>query len=178
MIENFCAPKALGASKAGIEKFAEDLAKKIGFGPGDSIEELVQKSGGKLVVGTSGFGDKDSGSIVAREVNDFEIFVSRHTSLKRDRFTIAHEIGHLLLHFKAIKDQNEAAVMRATRYVDPEDQDQQRAEWEANWFAAAFLMPSEDFFKAFDEGGLSMAAEVCGVSHVAAEIRAKRLGLA
>ncbi len=175
MKDNFYAPKALGASKAGVEKYAEDLAKKIGFGPGDSIEELVQKSGGKLVVGTSGFGDEDSGSIVARAVNDFEIYVSRHTSLKRDRFTIAHELGHLLLHFGAIKKVNENAVMRATRYVDQSDQDQQRAEWEANWFAAAFLMPSEEFTEAFRSGGASNAASVCGVSLHAAKIRADNL---
>ncbi|AUQ55713.1 ImmA/IrrE family metallo-endopeptidase [Phaeobacter inhibens] len=177
MTGNFYAPKPLGASKAGVERFAEDLAKQIGFGPGDSIEELVQRVGGKLVVGTSGFGDEDSGSIIARETDDFDIFVSRHTSLKRDRFTIAHELGHLLLHFKAIKEADPSAVMRATRNVDPHDSDQQRAEWEANWFAAAFLMPSDDFISAVEEGGVSFAAATCGVSQVAAEIRAKNLSI-
>ncbi|MBO9436302.1 ImmA/IrrE family metallo-endopeptidase [Ruegeria sp. R13_0] len=177
MIENFYAPKALGASKAGVERFAEDLAKKIGFGPGDSIEELVQRIGGRLVVGTSGFGDEESGSIIAREVNDFEIFVSRHTSLKRDRFTIAHELGHLLLHFRAIKDEDEHAVMRATRYVDQSDQDQQRAEWEANWFAAAFLMPSTEFAATVKKSGVHSAAIEYGVSQVAADIRAKNLNV-
>lgn len=177
MTGNFYVPKPLGASKAGVERFAEDLAKKIGFGPGDSIEELVQRVGGKLVVGTSGFGDEDSGSIIARDTDDFDIFVSGHTSLKRDRFTIAHEIGHLLLHFKSIKDEDPGAVMRATRYVDPGDREQQRAEWEANWFAAAFLMPSEEFTEAFRAGGVENAALICDVSLHAAKIRAENLNL-
>lgn len=177
MTGNFYAPKPLGASKAGVERFAEDLAEQIGFGPGDSIEELVKRIGGKLVVGTSGFGDEDSGSIIARDTDDFEIYVSRHTSLKRDRFTIAHELGHFLLHFKAIKNEDPNAVMRATRYVDPNDNEQQRAEWEANWFAAAFLMPSDDFSEAVRESGISSAAQKFGVSQMAAEIRAKKLGV-
>lgn len=171
------APKALGASKAGIEKFAEDLAQKIGFSAGDSIEKLVQKVGGKLVVGTSGSGDEDSGSIIAREMNDFDIYVSRHTSLKRDRFTVAHELGHLLLHFGAVKKSHPKAAMRATRYVDREDKAQQRVEWEANWFAAAFLMPSDQFAEAFEAGGIGRAASVCGVSISAAKIRAENLSL-
>lgn len=175
MSDKFCAPKALGASKAGVEKFAEDLANKIGFGPGDSIEELVQRIGGRLVVGSSGDGDEDSGSVIARDVNDFEIYVSRHTSLKRDRFTIAHEIGHLILHFAAAKQAG--AVMRATRNVDPNDREQQRAEWEANWFAAAFLMPSNEFKASVKEGGVASAASKFGVSRLAAEIRAKNLNI-
>ncbi len=175
MKDCFLAPKPLGASKAGVERFAEDLAQKIEFDLGDSIEELVHRIGGRLVVGSSGEGDDQSGSIVARDVNDFEIFVSRHTSLKRDRFTIAHELGHLLLHFGAIKA--DGAIMRATRNVDPNDREQQRAEWEANWFAAAFLMPSEKFIAAVRDGGVSSAAAQCGVSHVAAKIRAKNLNI-
>ncbi len=177
MATNYQAPKALGASKAGVQKFAEDFAKKIGFEAGDSIEELVSRFGGRMTVGTSGFGDDNSGSIVARETNDFEIFVSRHTSLKRDRFTIAHELGHLLLHLPAIKAGSENAVMRATRYVDPEDEEQRRAEWEANWFAAAFLMPKKVFLEAVTSRGLDHAAEVCGVSLAAADIRAKNLNI-
>ena len=168
----------LGASKAGVQSFAEEVADKLDFSAGDSIEDLVTRVGGRLVVGTSGFGDQDSGSIIAREANDFDIFVSRHTSLKRDRFTIAHEIGHLVLHLPRIKKDDPDAYMRATRYVDPDDSVQQKAEWEANWFAAAFIMPSAVFTKAFRQGGVEMAASVCGVSVNAADIRSKNLGLA
>jgi len=171
-------PTGLGASKASVEKFAEDIAKHVGFMPGDSIEELVERVGGKLEVGSSGGGDAESGSIVASAVDDFVIYVSRHTSLKRDRFTIAHELGHLLLHLDPIKKTNSHAVMRATRWVDENDQQQKRAEWEANWFAAGFLMPSEHFVKDYEALGLAGVTAKYGVSTTAAQIRAKSLGLA
>jgi Zn-dependent peptidase ImmA (M78 family) len=170
-------PRGLGASKANVEKFAEDIADHVKFLPGDSIEELVERVGGNLVVGSSGSGDAESGSIVANAVDDFVIYVSRHTSLKRDRFTIAHELGHLLLHLDPIKKLDPNAGMRATRWVDETDQSQKRAEWEANWFAAGFLMPSAHFVEDHNALGLVGVISKYGVSATAAEIRAKSLGL-
>lgn len=170
-------PCGLGASKATVEQFAETVAENVGFMPGDSIEDLVERTGGKLVVGSSGNGDAESGSIVAHAVDDFTIYVSRHTSLKRDRFTIAHELGHLLMHLDPIKQSDPNAGMRATRWVDETDKSQKRAEWEANWFAAAFLMPKDNFTADYKALGLASVAAKYGVSTTAAEIRAKSLGL-
>lgn len=170
-------PQAIGASKAGVESFAQEIAEKINFEPGDSIEALVDRIGGKLVVGSSGHGDAESGSIIASALNDFTIYVSHHTSLKRDRFTIAHEIGHLLLHFGAIKKEQPSAVMRATRYVDDTDPEQQRAEWEANWFAAGFLMPRDAFSDTWENEGPEKTAKKFGVSQSAAKVRARTLEL-
>jgi Zn-dependent peptidase ImmA (M78 family) len=46
----------------------------------------------------------------------------------------------------------------ATRWVDETNENLKRAEWEANWFAAAFLMPS---------GAFPMdSAEIDGQAHV------------
>ncbi|WP_293448883.1 ImmA/IrrE family metallo-endopeptidase [Planktotalea sp.] len=171
------APMAIGASKTAVDKFAENVATRLKFNPSDSIEGLIERSGGKLVVGSSGHGDIDSGSIIARAVDDYVIYISCYTSLKRERFTIAHELGHLLLHFGKIKNANPEAVMRATRNVDPNDKKQQKAEWKANWFAAGFLMPRQAFSNAYENKGLSYAARLCGVSDSAAEIRVKTLKL-
>jgi Zn-dependent peptidase ImmA (M78 family) len=177
MTQGYKKPSSIGASKVQIESFAEETAKKLHFAPGDSIEELVERIGGKLVIGSSGDGDVDSGSIVVNALNDFTIYISRLTSLKRDRFTIAHELGHLLLHFMPIKNEDPDAIMRATRWVDEGDSSQQRAEWEANWFAASFLMPASAFKEAFRAGGISGAQRHFNVSFKAAEIRAKSLNI-
>ena len=67
--------------------------------------------------------------------------------------------------------------MRATRWVDETDKSQKRAEWEANWFAAAFLMPKDNFTADYKALGLASVAAKYGVSTTAAEIRAKSLGL-
>ena len=64
--------------------------------------------------------------------------------------------------------------MKATRRVDEHDKDLVRWEWEANWFASAFLMPSEEFQKAFHDGD---ASEKFGVTSSAVSVRAKTLGL-
>lgn len=170
-------PKGIFASKENVSKFAENIAEQLNFNAGDNIEELIENVGGKIVVGSSGTGDTESGSIVARSVNDFTIYISGHTSLKRDRFTIAHELGHLLLHLGPIKKDDPDAVMRATRWVDKNDQNQQRAEWEANWFAASFLMPRAIFEEFYNEHNEQTTAQKFGVSVKAVQIRAKSLGL-
>lgn len=168
--------RAIRATKDRVESFAEELAKQVNFNPGDDIEDLVRRAGGELVVGSSGHGDAESGSIVVRAMDDFTIYLSQHTSSKRDRFTIAHELGHLLLHFKPLLKEHPGATMRATRYVDEGDSEQQRAEWEANWFAAGFLMPRNEFTKAYQDNP-RFAADMFKVSLSAAKIRAKSLNL-
>jgi Zn-dependent peptidase ImmA (M78 family) len=82
-----------------------------------------------------------------------------------------------VLHLAAIKASDESAIMRATRSVDENDESQKRAEWEANWFAAAFLMPREQFSDIFKTGGLSAVQDVFDVSSAAATTRARSLGL-
>lgn len=80
----------------------------------------------------------------------------------RDRFTIAHEIGHLLLH-----DYNSVALCRADEkvsipiYADPE--------WQANVFAGEFLM-NADLIKGMSAQEVSSA---CGASFQAASIQLK-----
>ena len=176
MLKNFVQPTGAGIPKRAVESFAEELAKSLNFEPGGSIEELVASTGGTLVFGSSGAGDYDSGSIIARELDDYTIYVSRNTSRQRDRFTIAHELGHLALHLPSIKANDSRAIMRATRSVDESDEGQKRAEWEANWFAAAFLMPREKFSAIYERGGLYAVQQIFDVSPAAAATRAKSLG--
>ena len=79
--------------------------------------------------------------------------------LFRSRFTIAHELGHFLMHDP-----------KARAYAARGDTG--RIEWEANWFAAGFLMPTKQF-KELKVKGFS-SEELAGYFHVsrqAAEIR-------
>lgn len=173
----FKTPVGVGASKAVIEGFAEQVANMFGFKPGDSLEELVATHGGKIVFGSSGEEDHESGSIIARSLSDYTIYLSPNTSRLRDRFTIAHELGHLFLHLPKMKKTAPTAVMRATRWVDETDASQQRAELEANWFAAALLMPADAFRAIYSTRGASCAKEVFDVSRAAVSTRARALGL-
>jgi Zn-dependent peptidase ImmA (M78 family) len=136
----------------------------------------VRKLNGDLKYGWNSFDEIDGGSIQADSLNNFTIFVSELTSSKRDRFTIAHELGHLVLHLQMIKKEKPDAGMRATRHVDSSNENLQRAEWEANWFAAQLLMPRREFKRCVDTFGVDHAAKVFNVSAKAAEIRAQSLG--
>jgi Zn-dependent peptidase ImmA (M78 family) len=86
---------------------------------------------------------EESGAVVRRGAQ-FSIFVNANEPSGRKRFTIAHEVGHQLLHMDSNVDGE---------YVDrednfrttgvPEEADwspERKKEWEANAFAAALLM--------------------------------------
>lgn len=167
------------ASKAHIYAFAEHVAAQLGFRPGDSLESLVARLGGKIEYHhSSPMGGRTGESIVVRNMRDFTIYVPTTTSPQRDRFTIAHELGHLFLHFQMVQKAYPGAVMSATRWVDAADPVQQRAEWEANWFAAAFLMPAGKFREELSKHvDLQVVATMFGVSTQAAAVRAKSLEL-
>jgi len=177
MLIKYCEPTARCFRKNDVQNFAEKMAASVEFFPGGSLEELVAKTGGQLAFGSSGTGDNESGSIIARSLDDYIIYLSQNTSRLRDRFTIAHELGHLTLHLPKIKENDPDAVMRATRWVDESDDGKKRAEREANWFAAAFLMPREAFTEAFNNGGIAHIQSEFDVSSAAAETRARSLGL-
>lgn len=174
MDDQFVYPKPLFVRKSAVESFAGQAAQKLNFRTGGDIQALVSRLGGKIVIGSSGHEDAESGSIIAKALNDFTVYISQFTSLERDRFTIAHEIGHLLLHLPALKKSNPMAIMRATRFVDESDEAQRRAEWEANWFAAALLMPSYEF-REISPQGLTRLQEHFKVSSSAVKARAQSL---
>lgn len=173
-------PVPTSASKAKISVFAEGLAARLGFQPGDALEPIVAMLGGQIVyhnpVTQSG---RPPESIRIYAPRRFVIYIPSTTSMERDRFTVAHELGHFFLHYPMVNRTQPDVCMVATRWVDETDAEQQRAEWEANWFAAAFLMPSVAFAREFAEKGRnldSVASRFC-VSMAAARVRAKNLGL-
>lgn len=81
------------------------------------------------------------------------------------RFTACHELGHLLLHSNRTlfrQDINQSIP----RYQDPE--------WQADRFAAAFLMPAKRMRGC---GNLGEVRTQFGVSAQAAKVRAEQLNL-
>ena len=163
--------------KADVWQLAERTATRLDFEIADPLEPIVGLLGGKIVFkDTIGSSEKPE-SIIVRSKKDFTIYLGRVTSWERDRFTIAHELGHLFLHYPMAQKQSPGLPMKATRWVDEEDSEQMRAEWEANWFSAAFLMPEVLFRKAFNPGKLAQIAIKFGVSVPAVKNRAKSLSL-
>ncbi|WP_372097045.1 ImmA/IrrE family metallo-endopeptidase [Tistrella mobilis] len=148
-------PMPCRASKAVIQEAAEKYAGKINFLPGGDLFKLVRRLGGQIRFRDFSPGHQRE-SIHVRSAKDFDLFLPDDTSPLRDRFTIGHELGHLLLHYPVVRRAagDTPVEMVATRYL-PEDasDDVRRCEWEANWFAAAFLMPVGPFIQAWHETG-------------------------
>jgi Zn-dependent peptidase ImmA (M78 family) len=164
----FSPAKECGASKATIEAFAARFAQSVGYGPGDDLDPIVRRLGGKIAYRSfADLGDSSHASVRVWKEGDFEIVLPDYTNAARDRFSIAHEIGHYVLHYPLVK-----GPMVAARYGST------RVEWEANWFAAGFLMPEEAFRKQFAARKDPQAvATFFKVSNAAAMARVKALQL-
>lgn len=109
------------------EHFGTDIAPPI------DVEGLLAQLGGDIQVDVGH--EMDPESLRIHPDNSFIVFIAANTSYRRDRFTIAHELGHLILHHNHTSDK--PVVFQ--RYG------QSRQETEANAFAGALLMPEKAF---------------------------------
>ncbi len=117
-------------SRESIERVAESFAQKINYAPGKPLEPIVKRLGGEISVQHS----PNDGELKVGKGGSFEIFLSPYTGRSRDRFTVAHELGHFVLHAQLGK--KEISIARSGS---------NKLEAEANLFAAAFLMPEKEF---------------------------------
>lgn len=91
-----------------------------------------------------------------------DVYEGAADGIGRDRLTIAHEVGHLLLHHtESISFCRLSKNQKLPAYEDPE--------WQANCFGGELLAPST-LIKGMT---VSEVAEKCGVSLDAAEIQLK-----
>lgn len=121
------------------EQRAAELLDGFGIemsGPPVPVEQIAVKSGIQIVRSAaewseSGFLLRDNGQII--------IGINSRNSPKRQRFTIAHELGHWQLHEgkPLIVDQS----VMINKRDDVSSQATDREEIQANQFAAGLLMP-------------------------------------
>ncbi|MGQ0681638.1 ImmA/IrrE family metallo-endopeptidase [Bradyrhizobium sp.] len=156
-----------------IASIAEQAAEAFSYMSDLHIERVVDELGGRIRL--KDFWDKStkSGSLEVSSLKDFDIFIPSHTTYERDRFTIAHELGHYILHYLTNSDPRSEQKFTIDRYGD------NAIETEANLFAFSFLMPERKFREQFDasNGEISSVARFFGVSDTAARVRANMLKL-
>ncbi|WP_243757254.1 ImmA/IrrE family metallo-endopeptidase [Shewanella algae] len=116
-----------------ISNFHNELPVKVG--------SIAKELGVKVKVSTLQTGI--SGEI-KKEDDLYVIRVNRHDTKERQRFTIAHEIGHFLLHKELIGDGIVDDALYRSKLSD-------RLEAEANRFAADILMPWNIMKQKIDE---------------------------
>lgn len=163
-------------TKPVIHGFAEDVSSSLNYKPEADLSALVESLGGRVRIENTLLEDPEqSGSLFVDGPADFTIIVPSHTSLLRDRFTVAHELGHYYVHYVYPKHIGSLSADRIMALRKGSN----RIEWEANWFAAAFLMPSASFKASFMRNGsdVALTAREYNVSRRAVEVRAQDLRL-
>jgi Zn-dependent peptidase ImmA (M78 family) len=115
--------------------------------------------------------DGEQGISGAIRYDEKKIFVNKNDPPQRQRFTLAHEIGHARLHAG-----DNVIDYRANIDYPEEGTEKER---EANRFAANLLMPEDDFLEVWRSrsGDVKRIANYFGVSEMAAGFRMKGLGL-
>ena len=116
------------------------------------------------------------------------ILVNSRQTAGRKTFTIAHELGHYLMHKTKLEKDNE--IISGAKGIDLDSPciarqdintdstvEYRKLETEANKFAAELLMPKDIFLeKCIALDSIDDVADYFGVSISAATIRADRLG--
>lgn len=162
-------PEPCGLSQQQVFDLAEEVNRALALDVGFDIAQVVATLEGRLHTVTAYGIDDPDGSIFVHGVSDFDIYLPDDVGPRRNRFTVGHELGHYFLHFRPQPGFGLAAAREGTG----------RIEWEAHWFARAFLMPAEAFrqvYRDYQEVHTDIA-DAFQVSLKACEIRASDLGL-
>lgn len=119
--------KSIGeAEKEVLERYLSSYPVKLG--------KLAKELGVAIKVSSMPTGV--SGQI-KREGNDYVVRVNRHEARERQRFTIAHELSHYLLH-RSVIDSSPDGIRDNVLYRSGEPE---HIEFEANRLAADIVMP-------------------------------------
>ncbi|HBI91148.1 MAG TPA: hypothetical protein DDY58_01210 [Terrisporobacter glycolicus] len=132
------------------------------------IEKVLQKEDEDLYIGADtkekmgdnhGITNLDENSIIIRE----DVYENALKGNGRDRFTIAHELGHYLMHTK-----EDAVFTRSNVQLKAYE----NSEWQANTFASELLMPE---YLITDEDTVFTLMSRFGVTSSAAKVRLSKL---
>ena len=159
-----------------LEKYKSSFPVQVG----KLAEEL-----GLTVVSTTELPSGMSGSI-SKEGDHYVIYVNASQPLRRQRFTIAHEIGHYLKH-RSHLDQADEIFNPAKKVIlnrpnngasAVSDLEERKREYAADKFAGDLLMPEVAFRDFWSKAqSLKDVADYFGVSEMAANVRAALLCL-
>lgn len=134
--------------KIDVEKRANDILKKLNIREAPiPVEEIADKL--DIEVRYEPF-EGDLSGLLYRDGEQVIIGVNSMQPPNRQRFTIAHELGHYLLH----EGNSSMFIDKSYRinFRDTKSSFFNREEMEANAFAAALLMPEKLIKRALKEG--------------------------
>ncbi|MFY9462932.1 MAG: ImmA/IrrE family metallo-endopeptidase [Candidatus Sungiibacteriota bacterium] len=158
-----------------IDEKVDKIRRETGLSyPKDNLLDIAEKLGVKVYyLDLSEFSKSNKGvngiikwSEKPEEESKAEIYINNDYSSERKRFTLAHELGHFILHPNEEK-------LRVDTYDYSKGTQDSSDETEANYFAASLLMPRDEFENVLKvaDGDVKTVAKYFGVSSHAAETR-------
>jgi Zn-dependent peptidase ImmA (M78 family) len=157
-----------------IESKTRDILEELNgsidrIDPPVNLSKILEQNNLKLAMASF----KDSSVAGAFDKEQKTIFLSKFDSPKRQMFTVAHELGHIILGHKKKFD-----VFYRQQTHEFNGSDDAKDEKEANYFAASLLMPKELVQKFWEiHHDIELLAAYFGVSRSAAYWRLKNLRL-
>ena len=164
----------LQPSKLGAKKLAKHVYGLYGRSLPVDVEAIARHYGATVVRKP---GPRNVSGMLVVKAGKPVIFVNANDADVRQRFTISHELGHLLMH---VEPETET-LFRDER----SSQGRSRPEIQANSFAASLLMPEEEIRRLtegkrigpLDTEAIHDLAVTFGVSAEAMGIRLQDLGI-
>lgn len=153
-----------------LDSFAEALLANFGLDNITAIDisSLANKLG--LNVYSMNFTDNTLSGYIRFDNNEKKIFVNNIHPITRQRFTVAHEIAHYLLHNEILVKEGGTPLFRGG--------ESNPAEQQANRLAAAILMPRSKVIQLYSSiKDINYLAQLFWVSRVAMSNRIVSLGL-
>lgn len=128
--------------------------------PITNIESVVKLIGGEIEEKFN-FDDMCDGSISKYGINSFRIIISPYQNNERKSFTIAHELGHLFLHMGYMTNDSvwQTQYQAVYRRFGATEQ-----EYQANEFAAALLMPINNYRQIIDKYSIGNQVNIAEVA--------------
>ena len=130
--------------------------------PENTLEAIAEALGVKIFI--SDFEEPNINGVIKYKNDEGKeepiIFINKKYSPEKRTFTLAHELGHFMLHKGDEK-------YRRDRFDYTDDSEASLQETEANYFAATLLVPKnklQDVLKLTGGGNLDSVAEYFGVS--------------
>ena len=154
-----------------LDGFAEKLLSHLGLDDETAIDiSSVAKKLGLNVYSTS-FENNAISGYIKFENGEKNIYINNTQSVQRQRFTVAHEIAHYILHKEVLEQNGGTPMFRGG--------DSNYAERQANRLAAAILMPQTKVQEMYQnqKKTIQEMAELFWVSYGAMANRISSLGL-
>lgn len=164
---------AIGLSVGELEGVAEHFLSVVGENAAGDMHRLVKLFNCDVkVTDAIELASGVHGTVEVRGKKDWTVYLPEHTGPLQDRFTLAHELGHYVLHSRL----GRVAIQASRTFNSAEEPD--AAEKEADAFALALLMPKLAVDSAIEKYGedVQLLAAIFSVEPPVADTRLKSLG--